>query len=302
MAILEIKDVSKSFNGKKVLDSLTFSVPEGSIFGFVGKNGAGKTTTMKMILGLETVDQGEIKLLGEAVRFGENRTNRHTGYLPDVPEFYGYMKAKEYLMLCAEITGIDKIQRKKRVDELLELVNLQENKTAISGFSRGMKQRLGIAQALLNKPKLLICDEPTSALDPNGRRELLDLLDSLRKETTVVFSTHILNDVEQICDYIGILDQGKMVTTASIKELKQKYKKKQVQIAFETIEDKQLFLNKWTHESVEIEEEQLLVSFQLNDKTSARVVFELLATLAIVPLSFKQKEPSLEDIYLEVIA
>lgn len=302
MAILEIKDVSKSFNGKKVLDSLTFSVPEGSIFGFVGKNGAGKTTTMKMILGLETVDQGEIKLLGEAVRFGENRTNRHTGYLPDVPEFYGYMKAKEYLMLCTEITGIDKIQRKKRVDELLELVNLQENKTAISGFSRGMKQRLGIAQALLNKPKLLICDEPTSALDPNGRRELLDLLDSLRKETTVVFSTHILNDVEQICDYIGILDQGKMVTTASIKELKQKYKKKQVQIAFETIEDKQLFLNKWTHESVEIEEEQLLVSFQLNDKTSARVVFELLATLAIVPLSFKQKEPSLEDIYLEVIA
>lgn len=302
MAILEIKDVSKSFNGKKVLDSLTFSVPEGSIFGFVGKNGAGKTTTMKMILGLETVDQGEIKLLGEAVRFGENRTNRHTGYLPDVPEFYGYMKAKEYLMLCAEITGIDKIQRKKRVDELLELVNLQENKTEISGFSRGMKQRLGIAQALLNKPKLLICDEPTSALDPNGRRELLDLLDSLRKETTVVFSTHILNDVEQICDYIGILDQGKMVTTASIKELKQKYKKKQVQIAFETIEDKQLFLNKWTHESVEIEEEQLLVSFQLNDKTSARVVFELLATLAIVPLSFKQKEPSLEDIYLEVIA
>lgn len=302
MAILEIKDVSKSFNGKKVLDSLTFSVPEGSIFGFVGKNGAGKTTTMKMILGLETVDQGEIKLLGEAVRFGENRTNRHTGYLPDVPEFYGYMKAKEYLMLCTEITGIDKIQRKKRVDELLELVNLQENKTEISGFSRGMKQRLGIAQALLNKPKLLICDEPTSALDPNGRRELLDLLDSLRKETTVVFSTHILNDVEQICDYIGILDQGKMVTTASIKELKQKYKKKQVQIAFETIEDKQLFLNKWTHESVEIEEEQLLVSFQLNDKTSARVVFELLATLAIVPLSFKQKEPSLEDIYLEVIA
>lgn len=302
MAILEIKDVSKSFNGKKVLDSLTFSVPEGSIFGFVGKNGAGKTTTMKMILGLETVDQGEIKLLGEAVRFGENRTNRHTGYLPDVPEFYGYMKAKEYLMLCAEITGIDKIQRKKRVDELLELVNLQENKTAISGFSRGMKQRLGIAQALFNKPKLLICDEPTSALDPNGRRELLDLLDSLRKETTVVFSTHILNDVEQICDYIGILDQGKMVTTALIKELKQKYKKKQVQIAFETIEDKQLFLNKWTHESVEIEEEQLLVSFQLNDKTSARVVFELLASLAIVPLSFKQKEPSLEDIYLEVIA
>lgn len=302
MAILEIKDVSKSFNGKKVLDSLTFSVPEGSIFGFVGKNGAGKTTTMKMILGLETVDQGEIKLLGEAVRFGENRTNRHTGYLPDVPEFYGYMKAKEYLMLCTEITGIDKIQRKKRVDELLELVNLQENKTEISGFSRGMKQRLGIAQALLNKPKLLICDEPTSALDPNGRRELLDLLDSLRKETTVVFSTHILNDVEQICDYIGILDQGKMVTTASIKELKQKYKKKQVQIAFETIEDKQLFLNKWTHESVEIEEEQLLVSFQLNDKTSARVVFELLASLAIVPLSFKQKEPSLEDIYLEVIA
>jgi len=125
MTILKVKNISKSFQGKQVLESVSFSVSEGSIYGFVGRNGAGKTTTMKMILGLETLSQGEISVVGQQVRFGETVTNQDTGYLPDVPEFYPFMTAEEYLMLCADITGLEKSQKKQRVEQMLKLVNLQ---------------------------------------------------------------------------------------------------------------------------------------------------------------------------------
>ena len=178
MDILQIRDLKKRFGDKEVLKGLSLSVPEQSIFGFIGQNGAGKTTTMKMVLGLMSPDQGEILVAGEKVYFGQTATNRHIGYLPDVPEYYSFMTPAEYLSFSGEITGMKQEELKLRVKELLELVGLGEEKHRIKGFSRGMKQRLGIAQALLSHPKLLICDEPTSALDPVGRKEILDILDS----------------------------------------------------------------------------------------------------------------------------
>lgn len=168
MNILEIRHVSRRFGEHEVLKDLSFSVPEHRIFGFIGKNGAGKTTTMKLITGLLSADKGEILVNGKAVRAGENETNQYIGYLPDVPEFYDFMTPAEYLMLCARITGMKGQESRKRICELLKLVGLEDGKRRIHGFSRGMKQRLGIAQALLNRPLLLICDEPTSALDPIG--------------------------------------------------------------------------------------------------------------------------------------
>lgn len=163
MDMLYISNLYKRFSDKKVLNGLNLSVPEHSIFGFIGKNGAGKTTTMKMVLGLLKADTGEIIVNGEKVVYGQTTTNRYIGYLPDVPEFYPFMTAAEYLHFCGEITGMKRTENEERCKELLELVGLGNETHHIKGFSRGMKQRLGIAQALLNRPKLLICDEPREA-------------------------------------------------------------------------------------------------------------------------------------------
>lgn len=208
MNMLDIKGLKKCFGEKQVLCGLDLTVPEHSIFGFIGQNGSGKTTTMKAVLGLLAPDAGEIYVAGEKVTFGQTPTNRHIGYLPDVPEFYGFMTAAEYLDFCGQITGMAKSDRTKRTAELLELVGLGGERHRIKGFSRGMKQRLGIAQALYNRPKLLICDEPTSALDPVGRKEILDILQAARAQTTVLFSTHILSDVERICTDVALLHGG----------------------------------------------------------------------------------------------
>ena len=220
MDILTIKDLTKSFGDKKVLCGLDLSVPEHSIFGFVGRNGAGKTTTMKAILGLLKTDDGEIYVAGERVAYGQTPTNKFIGYLPDVPQFYSFMTAREYLTLCGESLNMKKSDIAERTEELLTLVGLAEETHRIKGFSRGMKQRLGIAQALFARPKLLICDEPTSALDPIGRKEILDLLYSVREQTTVLFSTHILSDVERICTNVALINDGKIAMMGTVDELK----------------------------------------------------------------------------------
>lgn len=218
--MLEIRNLEKSFGDKAVLKGVSLTVPEKSVFGFIGKNGAGKTTTMKAILGLLKADAGEIYVGGERVTFGETPTNRMVGYLPDVPNFYPFMTAREYLLLCGESLSMTKTDSAARAEELLSLVGLSDEKGYIKGFSRGMKQRLGIAQALFCRPRLLICDEPTSALDPIGRKEILDILQSVKDETTVLFSTHILSDVERICTDVALLHDGCIALQGTIDELK----------------------------------------------------------------------------------
>ena len=179
MEILRLEHVEKSFGTLEVIRDVSFTVGERSVFGLIGKNGAGKTTTMKMILGLLKASGGEITVCGEQVAYGSSKTNRFIGYLPDVPEFYGFMRPKEYLKLCGEVSrdlrrvGYLKSGRRS----CFELVGLGNVNRKIGGFSRGMKQRLGIAQALAGRiRRYLICDEPTSALDPVGRKEILDIL------------------------------------------------------------------------------------------------------------------------------
>ena len=218
--LLTVNDIHKSFGAKTVLSGLSLNIPEHSIFGFIGCNGSGKTTTMKLILGLLRPDSGEITVAGEKVRFGQTDTNRHIGYLPDVPEFYSFMTSREYLRFCGEITGLENSEIASRSEEMLRAVGLADEKRRIKGWSRGMKQRLGIAQALLGRPRLLICDEPTSALDPTGRREILDILRAVRQETTVLFSTHILSDVETVATDAAFLNGGRIVLSGSIGELR----------------------------------------------------------------------------------
>lgn len=224
MDMLQISDLHKRFGDKTVLNGLNLTVPEHSIFGFIGKNGAGKTTTMKTVLGLLKADAGQILVNGEKVCYGQSPANRYIGYLPDVPEFYGFMTAPEYLRFCGQISELNAAEMEARVAELLELVGLSGENHRIKGFSRGMKQRLGIAQALLNRPKLLICDEPTSALDPVGRKEILDILLTAREQTTVLFSTHILSDVERICTDVAFLNNGVVQLQGTVAEVKSKFR------------------------------------------------------------------------------
>ncbi len=233
MDMLHITGLCKSFGDKEVLQGVDLAVPEHSIFGFIGKNGSGKTTTMKTVLGLLKPDAGEITVNGERVTFGENNTNKYIGYLPDVPEFYSFMTAEEYLRFCAEITDMSREEIDARVSELLTLVGLIGEKHRIRGYSRGMKQRLGIAQALLNRPKLLICDEPTSALDPVGRKEILDILTSVREQTTVLFSTHILSDVERICTDVAFLNGGVIEMQGKLADIKANSRGNEYQIETE---------------------------------------------------------------------
>ena len=299
MSILELHNVKKSFGDKEIIKELDFSVPEGSIFGFVGENGAGKTTTMRMILGLETIDSGYIKVNNKKVHYGNSLANRVIGYLPDVPEYYDYMNPSEYLTLCGNLTGVPKKELSKRITQLLKTVDLPINKKRISGFSRGMKQRLGIAQALLNHPKLLICDEPTSALDPIGRSEFLDLLSSLRGEMTIIFSTHILSDVERISDRVGILDDGILKVNDTLDNLKNDYSKPQIVLDFDsenTAKKANALLNQQAYQ----DNSQLIIDFRNSYQESAKSILEKLLKSGLIPISLNRQLTSLEDIFTEV--
>lgn len=199
--MLVIDQVTKRFGQKEVLRNLSIDIGQQEIVAFVGANGVGKTTLMKCILGFLPFE-GKITIAGELVQFGETKSNSHIGYLPDVPQFYPFYNAKQYLRLCQKVSGN---VSNERIDEMLSLVGLAHRSEKIGQYSRGMKQRLGIAQALLHKPKLLICDEPTSALDPEGRAQILSILQEAKKETAILFSTHILSEAEQISDRLLIL-------------------------------------------------------------------------------------------------
>ena len=301
MEALKIDNLHKSFGENTIINGLSMSIPENTIFGFLGKNGAGKTTTMQMILGFLKKDEGSIKVFGEEVSFGQSKTNRFIGYLPDVPEFYGYMTAKEYLNLCGAITGLSKTEIKNKSEELLELVGLRDVNKRISGYSRGMKQRLGIAQALLNSPKLLICDEPTSALDPLGRKEILDIILKIKDSTTVIFSTHILSDVEAICDHVVVLDKGKNVLEGSIDELKNIKRKNTIKIRFKSDKELKAFksLDKFSNLLTNEKGDTLYLTDENNQLKDLDILYELYK-LNIFPVELKIEEPTLENIFLEV--
>lgn len=227
-AAIRAAGLTKSYGGKLALDSLDLDVEEGSIFGFLGPNGAGKTTTLRLTTGLARPTGGSIQVLGHDVGAEGGGVRSQIGFLPDVPAFYAWMTAPEFMQFVGGLFRMSCAPLRERADLLLDLAGLTGVTTRIGGYSRGMKQRLGIAQALINAPRLLLLDEPTSALDPMGRKDVLDMIVSLRGRTTVFFSTHILSDVERVCDTVAILDRGRLVTQAPIDELKARYGKKKV--------------------------------------------------------------------------
>ncbi|MGN0384125.1 MAG: ABC transporter ATP-binding protein [Eubacterium sp.] len=206
--MIKVDDVYKSFGKKEVLAGVSMEVDKGQVYGLVGQNGAGKTTLLNIMAGISKPTKGSCKIIdGKA------------GYLPDLPAFFEFMKASEYLMFLLSGCSVNREEAAKRKDMLLQMVNL-EGGQRISKMSRGQRQRLGVAMALVNDPQVILLDEPTSALDPLGRRNLMILIDRLKKQgKTIVLSTHILNDMEKVCDKVGFLHNGIIIRTIEIKDL-----------------------------------------------------------------------------------
>ena len=222
-----------------------------------------------------------------------------------MPEYYGYMTPHEYLKLCGEITNMKKSDIKKKSEELLELVGLSDyKKRKISKFSRGMKQRLGIAQALLNEPKLLICDEPTSELDPIGRKEILDILLKVKERTTVIFSTHILSDVERICDEIAILRDGKIALSGDLSQIKKGHMVDCLEVGMKNKEDFIKFLKiiKDNSNINEIQKSENTIYLHSNNiEEVQREVMQGLIDKDLYPIYIRIQEPTLERLFMEAI-
>ena len=305
MNMIETIGLSKQFKTVKAVNDINIKVPQGAICGFLGKNGAGKTTAIKMLVGLTKPTSGSIMLSGSEVKFGE-RENSNIGYVPDVPNFYGYMTANEYLKFCGNLYGIKGDKLSSLISELLKKVGLSgKNKTKISGYSRGMKQRLGIAQALINQPEMIFMDEPISALDPTGRYEVMEIIRSLKGTVTIFFSTHILADVENTCDHIIILDKGRVLEENGIAELKQKYSSNTAKVKFFSDDDNEKFVSGLKNISGLCIQKQSFsdVLVKAEDRTEqelGEVIFGVLGGNKLVPQSYCTYTPSLEEIFLGV--
>ncbi|APF22988.1 ABC transporter ATP-binding protein [Clostridium butyricum] len=219
-AVLELKNVSKIMNGKALVEDINFTVNKGEIFGFLGPNGAGKTTTIKMITGLYSISKGEIYIDGNSVKKNFEKALQGVGGIIENPEMYGYLSGYDNLKLYARMHGLIS---KERIDEVVNLVKLGNRiNDKVSRYSLGMRQRLGVAQALLHKPKLLILDEPTNGLDPMGIKELRQTLRELAEKEglSVMVSSHLLSEMELMCDRFGIIDGGKMIGIRTMEDIK----------------------------------------------------------------------------------
>ncbi|WP_144611992.1 ABC transporter ATP-binding protein [Bacillus cereus] len=213
---LEIRNVTKSFKGKIAVNTFSMELQSGECVGLIGPNGAGKSTLIKVISDIINPDVGEVLLNGIKI----SKMKREIGYLPQYPNFFHWMTARETLMFMGQLSGMKKEVLAKSIPEILEKVGLSgEEDSKVSTFSGGMKQRLGIAQALLHKPALIVMDEPVSALDPIGRREVLNLIEEIKKDTTILLSTHILSDAEEICERFVMIKDGTKIEDTTITEL-----------------------------------------------------------------------------------
>ena len=223
--MIRVENLVKTYAQVRALDGLNLRVEAGKVYGFLGPNGAGKTTTLRILSGLARPDSGQAWILEQPVAFGSAPLRKMIGVLPEEPAFYPWMTPRELLRdLTAPLYGMPPAEAARQTAELLERVGLSSAADRrIGGFSRGMRQRLGLAQALVHQPSILLLDEPVSALDPAGRKEVLELIDSLRRQATILLSTHILADVERVCDVVGIIHHGRLVIEAERESLLERY-------------------------------------------------------------------------------
>jgi ABC-2 type transport system ATP-binding protein len=302
---IKCENLTKHFGKVVALEGLNLEVEEHSIFGFLGPNGAGKTTTVKMLMGLSQPTAGKAWINGGEI--GSAVLRSRIGFLPDVPAFYNWMSGREYMRFTAQLHHLSTVEGNRRCEELLELVELKKAATRkIGGYSRGMKQRLGLAQALVNRPSVLFLDEPCSALDPMGRRDVLELIQRLKENTTVFMSTHILSDVERVCDSVGIINKGKLVTVSAVEALQARYAPSRIEMEFE--EDPAPFIatlesQPWVAKAEKVMLNQSpVVQVQAKNVASAKKELpRLIANSGLTLLRYELSHPSLEDIFVELV-
>jgi ABC-2 type transport system ATP-binding protein len=299
----------KSYERGQVLalNGLDLAVPEGSVFGFLGPNGAGKTTAIKILTSLVEPTSGEAWVAGESVANSSARLRAQIGYLSQEPRFYNWMTGRELLVFAGELYGADRSSARRRADELLEHSGLTRAATRrIGGYSGGMVQRLGIAQAIVSAPRILFLDEPCASLDPLGRRDVLEFIARLRGKTTVLMSTHILEDVERVCDTVGIIDRGRMVATAETDELGRRFAPPVVELGFETADAAAAFVSAWagtahaSESTATIEGET--IQLRALDLTQARTsALRLVADKSLPLARLETRSASLEDVFVRLV-
>lgn len=303
---IRCEGLSKNYGEVHALSNLNLSVPQGIIFGFLGRNGAGKTTAMRLLTGLAHPTSGHAWINGVETTNGHDISHRQYGYLPQAPAFYGWMTAREYLAYVAGLYEIPRREQKSRIDECLQQVGLQKAaRRQIGGFSGGMVQRLGIAQALIHRPPVLLLDEPTSALDPAGRYEVLELLNNLRGQVTIFLSSHILADIERISDWVGVIHEGVLLFEASQAELIARYQANVVLLDTDTIQPEQLSQfaqHLQTQPWVEmVNTENSSVRITVTDIPAAKqAILPLVVEHGLVLDRMQWVRPTLEEIFLQV--
>jgi ABC-2 type transport system ATP-binding protein len=278
------------------LDRLDLEIEEGEVFGFLGHNGAGKTTTIKLLMGLVYPTSGEAWILDRSIR--DVAVKQYIGFLPESPFFYEYLTAEEFLVFYGQLFGIGGLKLAKKIDELLELVSMTDARhRPLRKFSKGMLQRIGIAQALINDPRLVILDEPMSGLDPIGRRDVRDIILRLKHEgKTIFFSSHILPDVEMICDRIGILVKGRLKAVGTVQELAGASSVNSIELVVEDVSESVIAGIRDLAATVMRRGNQILI--KLDDEERVNSLLDLILKQKGRVVSLTPHKRSLEDLFL----
>jgi ABC-2 type transport system ATP-binding protein len=300
--------LTKRFGSIVAVEDLDLEIPRGVVFGLLGPNGAGKTTTIRLLTGIARPSSGSAHLDGiDMASRGGLEARRRLGVLDQEPRFYGWMTGRDLLAFVGDLLGIHGAELDERIDETLQRVGLEEaSERRISGYSTGMRQRLGIGQAIIGRPDILILDEPVSSLDPEGRRDLLGLIRELRETATVVLSTHVLSDVERVCDRVAILDHGRLVTEAPIGELLRRFSPPGYRIEVEPGQDGRvealmtgLSRQPWV-KATHVLGGSVHVDVADDDRASAELL-PLIASVGVRVVAFEREQPTLEDAFLQLV-
>lgn len=302
--MLYIEDLTKNYGAFTAVNNLTLHIPEGDLFGFVGPNGAGKTTTIRIVCGLLRASAGKVRIGDTAVEAGSRNMKRLIGYVPDFFGVYDNLKVREYMDFYGSMYGMGHRDIAKLTDDLLELVNLTDKKEFyVDTLSRGMKQRLCVARALLHNPKLLILDEPSSGLDPGARVEMKELLKNLHSMgKTIVISSHILSELSEMCSSIGIMNRGQLVTAGRIEDIMQQLSggnRINVRISSD-MESAVRFLKEQAGVTVDsVRENDVLISYDGSDEEICALIGRLVQG-GIILTDFHREEGSLESLFMQL--
>ncbi|MGL4773001.1 MAG: ATP-binding cassette domain-containing protein [Clostridium sp.] len=303
MDIISCKNLNKKYKNFESLKDISFTVKNKGCIGFLGPNGAGKTTTIRILTGLAKATSGEVKINGFDVNKDMDKIQMEIGYCPQAPVFYNYMTAMEWMLWVSKSFNIPKNEATERAIKLLKLCGIYDAKDReIGGFSGGMKQRLGIAQALINNPKLLILDEPVSALDPQGRYDVLSIIESLKNEMTIFMSTHILEDIERVADELVIINHGVVILNGTLEEIRHNYTEPIIEI---TLNNPNLTFTDRLNKEAYITKVDLIGNdykiYTNNYKLATTNLLKILVECNASVKSYNLGSSNLEEIFLKVV-